>query len=178
MLDDPDHTLEATLDRQIDGLRGRIREEEELCRQLEVLRDRVRRDGDTVPLDILTRSLSGTVRMENHYSAAQLARLEDRREALGAQGMEAAQTRWAELLDEFTEALADGVPPEDARVQALVQRASSLLDAFTGGDPEIRESLARMYRREGPERVLEGRGMALAPGVWEYMARARAAHDT
>jgi hypothetical protein len=72
----------------------------------------------------------------------------------------------------------EGVAPEDPRVAELARRAAALVEAFTGGDPAIAESLGRMYRQEGPARVLESRGITLAPGLWEYMARARAAHGS
>jgi hypothetical protein len=86
------------------------------------------------------------------------------------------QAEWKVLMEEFRASMDEGVPAEDPRVAELARRATALVDAFTGGDPDIAESLGRMYRQEGPERVLEGRGMTLAPGLWEYMARARAAH--
>jgi hypothetical protein len=32
-----------------------------------------------------------------------------------------------------------------------------------------------MYRSEGPAKVLDGHGMPMPPGRWEYMGKARAA---
>ena len=46
-----------------------------------------------------------------------------------------------------------------------------------GGDAGIERSLGSMYAAEGPERVLEGRGMNAPPDVFELMQRARAALD-
>jgi DNA-binding transcriptional MerR regulator len=176
VLDDPNHTLEATLDRHLEGLRARIREEEELCRRLEALRDRIRRDPDSVPLAELAESVHRTVRFESYFSQEQLARLSHRRRAAGAVGMARGEAEWGVLLDDFRAAMDEGLPPEDARVAELARRAAVLVEAFTGGDADLAESLGRMYREEGPERVLEGRGISVAPGLWEYMARAREAH--
>ena len=176
VLDDPSHTFEATLERHIQGLRSRIREEQELCAQLESLRDRIRRDGDAVPLGDVAASVQKTVRVESYFSQEQLARLRARREQAGPSGMARGQAEWGVLMEEFRQAMDRGVPPGDPGVGELARRAAKLVEQFTGGDAGIAASLKRMYQAEGAERVLEGRGMSLAPGLWEYMARARAAH--
>ncbi len=175
VLDDPTQTLEATLDRQIEGLRERIREEEALCRQLESLRSRLADGADGVTLEELTRSLNQTVRIESHFSPDQLDRLRARRAALGDEGMARGQADWAEVMAGFEAALDEGLPPDHPRVSALARRASDLVDVFTGGDPSIRASLTRMYADEGPDRVMGSHGVPLPPGLWEYMGRARAA---
>ncbi len=176
VLDNPDHTFEATLERHIEGLRSRIREERELCAQLESLRDRIRRDGEAVPVGEVAASVRKTVRVESYFSQEQLARLRTRREEVGASGLARGQAEWGVLMEEFRQAMSRGIPPEDPGVGELARRATKLVEQFTGGDPDIAASLRQMYQTEGAERVLEGRGMSLAPGLWEYMARARAAH--
>jgi DNA-binding transcriptional MerR regulator len=178
VLDDPAQTLEATLDRQIQGLRERIREEEALCRQLESLRRRLVAEADGVTLEELTRSLNQTVRIESHFSPDQLDRLRERQAALGDEGMARGQADWAAVMAGFEAAMDDGLPPDHPRAIALARRASALVDAFTGGDPSIQESLTRMYAEEGPERVMGTHGVPLRPGLWAYMARARAALDS
>ncbi|HSM06607.1 MAG TPA: TipAS antibiotic-recognition domain-containing protein, partial [Longimicrobiales bacterium] len=176
VLDDPAQTLEATLDRPIEGLRARIREEEALCRQLESLRDRLASEGDDVALEEVTRSLSTTVRIESYFAPDQLARLRARGEALGPEGMARGQAAWAEVMSGFEAAIDEGLAPDHPRVAELAARAAELVEAFTGGDPGIRDSLNRMYAEEGPDRVMGSHGEALRPGLWEYMARARTAH--
>ncbi len=177
VLDDPAQTLEATLDRQIEGLRERIREEEALCRQLESLRSRLATEKDGVSLEELTLSLNRTVRIESHFSPDQLDRLRERRTELGEEGMARGQADWAEVMAGFEAAMDDGLPPDHPRATALARRAAALVEAFTGGDPSIRESLTRMYAEEGPDRVAGTHGVTLRPGLWEYMGRARAALD-
>jgi len=41
-------------------------------------------------------------------------------------------------------------------MQAIASRRRALIEAFTGGDPGIRESLGRMCREEGVERASRG----------------------
>ena len=178
VLDDPQHTLGATLERHIDGLRARIREEEELCRELEALRDRLGREDEFIPLGDLTESVHRTVLVEIYFSGEQLDRLETRREEMGRGAMARGQAEWGVLLEEFRSFMERGVPADDPEVGELARRAAALVREFTGGDPRMAASLRRMYEAEGPDRVLEHQGVSLAPGVWEYMARARAEHGS
>ncbi|MEJ2542324.1 MAG: MerR family transcriptional regulator [Gemmatimonadota bacterium] len=178
LLDDPAQTLEATLDRQLEGLRERIREEEALCRQLESLRSRLADGAEGVTVEELTRSLNQTVRIESHFSPDQLERLKARRDALGDEGMARGQADWAEVMAAFEAAMDEGLPPDHPRVAVLARRASELVEAFTGGDASIRDSLARMYADEGPDRVMGTHGVPLRPGLWEYMGRARTLLDS
>ncbi len=111
---------------------------------------------------------------ERYYTDEQLARLAQRREQLGPDGMERAQQAWAELLAEVRAELDAGTDPADPRAQALGARWRELLEQFTGGDPAIGESLQRMYREEGAEAA--SRGM-VDPEVMAYGARIQAARS-
>jgi len=53
-------------------------------------------------------------------------------------------------------------------VQAIAARWQGLIEQFTGGDAGIRESLARMYEAEGPERASRG---AVSPEPMAWMGR-------
>ena len=67
-----------------------------------------------------------------------------------------------------------GVPPTDPEVRALAERWASLtqrtIAGFTGGDPGLTESLARMYKEEGPEKASRG---TFDADLMEYVTRAR-----
>ena len=110
-----------------------------------------------------------------HYTPEQLKQLEGRREQVGQARMEEVQNEWQELFAAYGSAMERGLDPTSEEVKALARRSAALIEEFTGGDPGIAASLGTMYRSEGPENVLEGHGMQMAPGLWEYMAEARAA---
>jgi MerR family transcriptional regulator, thiopeptide resistance regulator len=110
--------------------------------------------------------------IERYYTHEQLAELARRREALGPDGMKKAERDWADLYEEVEREYRAGTDPADPRVQALVARSDALIEAFTGGDQGIRDSLERMYREEGAEGA--SRGM-VKPELAEYLNRARAA---
>ncbi len=57
------------------------------------------------------------------------------------------QQDWADLIKEVEAAL-DGDPAGD-KAQALAARWARLVEGFTGGDPEIRKNLGKMYADQG-----------------------------
>ena len=54
-----------------------------------------------------------------------------------------------------------GTDPKSDTVQALAVRWKALMAAFTGGSPEIKESLTKMYRAESAVRERAGIDQAL-----------------
>jgi hypothetical protein len=63
---------------------------------------------------------------------------------------------------------------ETIEVMAMIERyySEALIEAFTGGDQDIRDSLERMYREEG---AAGASGGMVKPELAEYLNRARAA---
>lgn len=174
-LDRDGATLERTLDMQIERLREEMARQERLCGLLERLRGRLAHGG--VGVEELTETIALTVRIESYYTPEQLQRLDRRARETPPGRMEGAQAEWTDLFAAFAEAMARGADPGSPEVTELARRARALIDEFTGGDPGVAASLNRMYRREGGPAVLSGYGMDLAPGLWDYMARARQALD-
>jgi hypothetical protein len=107
--------------------------------------------------------------VEKYYTPEQLAQLEERREEMGVEAIEQSQRDWAELIAEVQREREAGTDPGGARMQELAGRWQSLIDAFTGRDPEIFKSLQRMYQEQGPEKA--SRGM-VDPEAMSYMQQA------
>ncbi len=80
--------------------------------------------------------------MKKYYTEEQLAELAERGTP---EVLERGQRDWAQLLKEVEAAVAEGVDPQSEKAQELAARWSSLIEAFTGGNPAIRESLTRLY---------------------------------
>jgi TipAS antibiotic-recognition domain len=85
-----------------------------------------------------------------------LIELADRAAELGPAEIEHGQAAWVELSEEIERERAAVTDPADPRVQQLLERVDALIEAFTGGDPEMGASLERMYAEEGPERASAG----------------------
>jgi DNA-binding transcriptional MerR regulator len=109
---------------------------------------------------------------EQYYTPEQLAQLEQRRQALGEEGMAKAQQDWADLIAEMDAEREAGTDPSEARVQALADRWQDLIGQFTGGDPGITASLKRMYEEPGAPKASRG---AMSPELSEYVQRVMAA---
>ncbi|MBA2733380.1 MAG: MerR family transcriptional regulator [Acidobacteria bacterium] len=80
--------------------------------------------------------------MKKYYTEEQLAELAERGTP---EVLERGQRDWAALIKEVEVAISEGVDPKSEKAQALAARWSSLIEAFTGGNPAIRESLTRLY---------------------------------
>ncbi len=87
--------------------------------------------------------------MQNNMEWVKKYYTEEQLEELAARGGDGAHERgeqdWAILIRDVEEAIAQGVEPQSERAQALAARWSNLIEAFTGGNPEILESLKRLY---------------------------------
>jgi DNA-binding transcriptional MerR regulator len=163
--DDPRPAVRRQLGRLDEQLRQTARLRERLTRILDVLDHSGEPSGD-----LFIDAIEVMITMEQYYAPEQLDRLEQRRNALGDEGMQRAQQDWVDLIAEFEAERAAGTDPADARVQALVARADDLIEQFTGGDPGIRASLQRVYEDKGAEQA--SRGTMNAEGM-AYMQRAR-----
>jgi DNA-binding transcriptional MerR regulator len=140
------------LDHQIQ-LQSALREQ--LARILDAL-DQDADASSTSTTDEFVHAIEVMSRMERYYSQEQLAQLEQRRTELGDDAIRRAEQDWAELIAEVEAERAAGTDPASERVQQLRRRWEALIEQFTGGDPGIRASLARMYRSEGVERASQG----------------------
>lgn len=160
------------------AVRTQLAELDHELEQLRSLRDRVMRiaaeldrgvdpsDGDLIDLiEVMTMS-------ERYYTPEQLHRLEERRHELGDDGIRDAEREWTELIAAVEGHKARGDDPEGPEMRAVAARWRELIEKFAGGDPGIRDSLARMYREEGAEQASRS---AVSPELMAYVGRALAA---
>jgi DNA-binding transcriptional MerR regulator len=94
--------------------------------------------------------------IERYYTPEQLAQLEQRAAELGPERIRAAEREWGELIEAMKAERAAGTPAGDPRVLELARRWQGLVERFTGGDDGIRQSLATMYREQGPQATSRG----------------------
>jgi DNA-binding transcriptional MerR regulator len=154
---------------------ARVEQSLELQRRLhrtltQVLKQFERDDEPT--LDQFTQAIEVMTMIDDHYTPEQRAQLEQRREALGADGMRRAEHDWAALIEAVETERKKGTAPTDPRVLELARRWRALIEQFTGGDEGIGRSLATMYREQGPKAA--SRGM-VEPELMQYVGQALAA---
>lgn len=80
--------------------------------------------------------------VKKYYTEEQLAELAERGTP---EVLERGQRDWAALIKEVEAAVAAGVDPQSEKAQELAARWSTLIEAFTGGNPAILESLKNLY---------------------------------
>lgn len=173
-LERPEYSLEGVLEMHL----ARLDEEVDRTRRLRDLVARLRdrlRSAESISVEDLTRTIEVTMNVDKHYTPEQLDQLARRRKGVGEGRMAQVQQEWQELFAAYETAMEKGLDPGSEEVRALARRSAALVEEFTGGGPGIAMSLGKMYREEGAERVLEGHGMRMDPGLWEYMGAARAA---
>jgi MerR family transcriptional regulator, thiopeptide resistance regulator len=120
-------------------------------------------------LDQFIEAIEEITMSEKYYTPEQLEQLAERRRELGEDRIRESEREWAELIDAVKAEHAAGTEPTDQRMLALARRWLRLIEQFTGGDEGIRQSLATMYREEGPKAA--SRGM-VDPELMQYVSRA------
>jgi DNA-binding transcriptional MerR regulator len=170
----PEYSLERVLDLHVERMEQQIARQERLCRMVRSLRDRLRA-AETVSVDEITKTIEVTMSYEKHYTPEQLEELAVRREQVGEERIQQVQREWRELFAAYEKAMDAGLDPASAEVQALTRKSAQLIGEFTGGNPGIAKSLDNLYQNERPQDVMASHGMSMAPGLWEYMGKARAA---
>lgn len=172
IIDRPDHGAVDVLRRHAASLRDRIAVEQRLCERLERVAERLEQ-STRADIDELLSVIEETTmleKFEKYYTAEQLDTLAAGREALGPEGMKNAQLDWTQLLAEVREAVDGGLDPKSVEARALAARWNTLIEAFTGGDVGIRQSLANMYRQE--PNIAASRGYQPEAGIQEFLASA------
>src|SRR5262249_47621760 len=124
-----------------------------------------------VSADEFLRTIEVMTMIENYYTPEQLETLRKRREETGAAGVDIAkqgQADWATLFDELRAAMEQGLDPADPKVQALEKRRQALVNAFTGGDKGIEQSLKRMWTEQGLKLATQ---FGYDPKLLEYLSK-------
>ena len=143
----PAMPLPALLREHARRLRRRISEEEQLAARLESIADHLGRSAQPTAEDLMT-TLEKIKMHEKYFTPEQMDTLARRREELGTEKIEATQQAWPGLIADVRAAMAAGKPASDPEVRELARRWSALVAEFTGGDPQMSQSLRTLYKQE------------------------------
>jgi DNA-binding transcriptional MerR regulator len=155
-------------------LREQIELQQGLCERLEGLAAYFRGAGE-VSADAFLQTIEVMTMIANYYTPEQLESLRKRREEAAAAGVDIAQqgtADWAELLEQYRVEMEKGTDPADPRLQALEKRRQALVNAFTGGDAGIEQSLTRLWKEQGDKLCAQ---YGMDPKVMEYLGKVNAA---
>lgn len=110
-------------------------------------------------------------KMGAHFTEEEREGFRRRAEALGEAGMAEAQRAWPALIVEVAAAMDACVPATDPQVLERARRWYALVQAATGGEPEVARKLGEAYRRE-PELMAE---QGMDPAMFDYIRQAMTA---
>ncbi|GAB4386215.1 MAG: MerR family transcriptional regulator [Elainellaceae cyanobacterium] len=152
-------------------LREQIELSQRLLNRLEAIAQAVS-SMQTVTVETLIQTIEAMTMLEKYYTPEQLESLRKRQELLGEEQIRQVQADWQDLFERVRAEMAKGTDPTTEPAKALARRSIELIQAFTGGDPGIEQSLNQMYQQEQPEVASRG---AIDPTVMQYLGKARAA---
>jgi DNA-binding transcriptional MerR regulator len=155
-------------------LREQIALQRNLCDQLEALAAQFP-SAEEVSAEAFLHTIEVMTMIGNYYTPEQLETLRKRCEEAGAAGQDLAkqgQADWADLFTQLRQEMAKGTDPADPKVQALEKRRQALVNAFTGGDKGIEQSLKRLWTEQGDKLCAQ---YGYEPELMEYLAKVAAA---
>jgi DNA-binding transcriptional MerR regulator len=171
MLASKSHSPLRVVEMHLARAKENIAEQQKLCDRLESLAQSMR--ARKVSVDQLIETIEVMNMFEKYYTKEQLEELKQRADALGEKGMRQAQQDWADLIEEVRVEMERGTDPLSPQVAALASRWRALIEAFTGGNPEIEKSLRTMYQNEPVHEKIQG--MPYHPGMMAYIQKAMSA---
>jgi DNA-binding transcriptional MerR regulator len=167
MLASRSHSPLRVVEMHLKRMKEQIASHQRLCDRLESLAESMR--SRKVSVDQLIQTIEVMNMFEKYYSKEQLEELKQRADALGESGMRQAEKDWTTLMAEVRVEMEKGSDPNSPAVQALARRWRALIEAFTGGNPEIEKSLRTMYQSEPVHQKIEG---TPDPSMMSYMGKA------
>lgn len=87
----------------------------------------------------------------HYFTEEQIAALQQRRARLGDDYIREVENEWPQLISKVQAEMDAGTDPAEPRVQALAKRWMELVEAFDGGDPDLREAYLRMRAENAAE---------------------------
>lgn len=170
-LDQSNFSLPQVMQLHMTRLREQIALSQKLLNRLEAITQTVNSMA-AVSVEDLIQTIEVICMLEKYYTPEQLETLKQRQELLGEERIRQSQADWQDLIEQVRAEMQQGTDPTGEPVKALARRSLELIREFTGGDPEIEQSLNRMYQQEKPEIASRG---TIDAAVMDYLGRARAA---
>jgi DNA-binding transcriptional MerR regulator len=160
-------SLEAVLRNHLERVGEQMGRLRDLSSRLERMLDLLT-EGGAIETPQLLDAMERMTMIEEYYTPEQLEELKARGETLGPEAIKEAEAEWPRLIARMREKMDQGDDPASPEVQSLANRWRELVNAFTGGNPEIAASLRQMFSSE-PEMAAQ---QGLDPQLFQYVGRA------
>jgi DNA-binding transcriptional MerR regulator len=175
-LENPNFSPIAVMQKRMTQLCQQIELQQQLLRLLESISARLQTAGEVSTNDFIKAIEVSTMTEDlfnKYYTPEQLQYLAQRKEMLGEEAMQQAQKDWQDLFAAVQAEMDKGTDPTDEKVLALARRCCELVEAFTGRNPEIRQSLNTMIQSEYP--TMQQQFDFPNRAMFEYIGKAQAA---
>lgn len=153
------------------SLKEQIARQQKLYAQLALVDSRLA-DRPSVPAEEFLKIMGAITMSEKYFTPDQLAELEERKQTVGEDRIRAVEEEWPRLIAQVKALMDAGEDPASEAVRPLAQRWVELVNEFTGGNPEIHATLARMYKEE---QNIGGMDIAERQAMSDYIHRANQA---
>jgi DNA-binding transcriptional MerR regulator len=163
-LDQRGQSLLQVMERHLERIRETLSQQQRLYQQLDGIAEVLRR-GEEVSLEQLVQSVEETNMYEKYFSKEQLEELQSRKESIPS------QENWGKLIAEIKAHMSKGTDPQSPEVKALAARWHELRKGLTGGDPQLTESIRKMYQSE-PTVKAQGEQMGIDSELIQYIVKA------
>lgn len=163
----PQHVVQLHLAQ----LKKQIALQQKLCDRLEILEARLQTRQD-VSAEEFIKMIEAMNMTKNYFTPEQMQEVEERGRVLGEEKIREVEAEWPRLIEQVRVAMQRDDDPASEPVQALARRWAELLEMFTGGNPQIQQSLNRMYEEETD---VAGMNTAEMREMGEYVRRANEA---
>jgi DNA-binding transcriptional MerR regulator len=169
-LDRPSFSPREVIRLHVARLREQIALQQRLCAGLEAIAA-VFQSAEELSAETFLQAIEVMTMIENYYTPEQMETFRKRHEEAAAAGQDITRQGtedWAELIAQYTAELQNGTEPADPKAQALEKRRQALVNAFSGGDPAIEQSLKRMWTEQGDKLRAQ---FGYDPKVMEYLGK-------
>lgn len=173
VLDRPDGTFLAVIERHRRALVDRIERQRRLVERLASVAERLR-GAEDVSVEEVISTIEQTVLLGDYYTEDQLAYLDSRRGEVGEDRIREVEAQWKDIFARLQEAREAGSDAGSPEVQLIARQAQGLVAEFTGGDAGVTRSLEAMYQAEGGSKLMAQRGWDVDPEVFELLSSAMA----
>jgi MerR family transcriptional regulator, thiopeptide resistance regulator len=157
------------LDLHIRSIREQISAQQSLCSRLEGIAHALR-TREKVSMEEFLNSIEAIQMYEKYYTPEELDRISKQGEKVGAERIRQVEQEWPLLISQVREEMQKGTDPGDPRVRKLAETWMSLVNDFTGGDPQIAAKVKKLYAQEPSMRQQSG----IDAEMMEYVRKASA----
>ncbi|HVS36636.1 MAG TPA: MerR family transcriptional regulator [Gemmataceae bacterium] len=166
-LDRPEFSPRRVIRLHIDRLKEHMERQRRLCERLETI-ERLLDSAEKVSADQFLQTIEEMNMLDKYYTPEQKEELKERGRQLGEDRIRQAETEWQEIIAQVRAAMEAGVDPASEPIRRLARRSKELVEAFTGGNPEIQKSLQKMWKQE---QNIHGLDTSEMRRMWEYLAK-------